>query len=101
MTALEDIPAGRTAETTGDALRPVTPAEKSWGWFAVFNIWANDIQSLFGYSLVASLFISYGVSGWTAFSASAINLAVKGSPQADFFEKSKDGALRPRNATLN
>ena len=53
----------------GDALRPVTPGEKSWGWFAIFNIWANDVQSLFGYSLVASLFISYGVSGWTAFAA--------------------------------
>lgn len=53
----------------GDALRPVTPDQKTWGWFAIFNIWANDIQSLFGYSLVASLFISYGVSGWTAFAA--------------------------------
>nr|WP_245667736.1 NCS1 family nucleobase:cation symporter-1 [Neptunicoccus sediminis] len=53
----------------GDALRPVTPQEKTWGSFAIFNIWANDIQSLFGYSLVASLFISYGVSGWTAFAA--------------------------------
>lgn len=52
-----------------DTLRPVTPAEKSWGWFAIFNVWANDVQSLFGYSLVASLFISYGVSGWTAFAA--------------------------------
>lgn len=49
------------------ALDPVTRDEKSWGWFAIFNIWANDVQSLFGYSLVASLFISYGVSGWTAF----------------------------------
>lgn len=65
------------AEVTGtnaapgeeNALRPVTDAEKSWGWFAIFNIWANDVQSLFGYSLVASLFISYGVSGWTAFAA--------------------------------
>ncbi len=53
----------------GDTLRPVTRDEKTWGWFAIFNIWANDIQSLFGYSLVASLFISYGVSGWTAFAA--------------------------------
>lgn len=52
-----------------DALRPVAPDQKTWGWFAIFNIWANDIQSLFGYSLVASLFISYGVSGWTAFAA--------------------------------
>lgn len=53
----------------GDTLNPVTKAEKTWGWFAIFNVWANDIQSLFGYSLVASLFISYGVSGWTAFAA--------------------------------
>lgn len=52
-----------------DTLSPVTPREKTWGWFAIFNVWANDVQSLFGYSLVASLFISYGVSGWTAFAA--------------------------------
>jgi nucleobase:cation symporter-1, NCS1 family len=50
-------------------LNPVTSEEKSWGWFAIFNVWANDIQSLFGYTLVASLFISFGVSGWTAFAA--------------------------------
>ena len=56
-------------EVAQDALRPVTEQEKTWGWFAIFNVWANDIQSLFGYSLVASLFISYGVSGWTAFAA--------------------------------
>ncbi|MBM1815133.1 NCS1 family nucleobase:cation symporter-1 [Pseudosulfitobacter pseudonitzschiae] len=53
----------------GDTLNPVTASEKNWGWFAIFNIWANDVQSLFGYSLVASLFISFGVSGWTAFAA--------------------------------
>ncbi|WP_424933625.1 NCS1 family nucleobase:cation symporter-1 [Amaricoccus macauensis] len=52
-----------------DTLSPVPASEKNWGWFAIFNIWANDVQSLFGYSLVASLFISYGVSGWTAFAA--------------------------------
>jgi NCS1 family nucleobase:cation symporter-1 len=52
-----------------NALRPVTQKEKTWGSFAIFNVWANDIQSLFGYTLVASLFISFGASGWTAFSA--------------------------------
>lgn len=62
-------PNGEGAHGTENPLRPVTKEEKSWGWFAIFNIWANDIQSLFGYSLVASLFISYGVSGWTAFAA--------------------------------
>ncbi|WP_347309603.1 NCS1 family nucleobase:cation symporter-1 [Defluviimonas sp. SAOS-178_SWC] len=50
-------------------LNPAGAREKTWGWFAIFNIWANDVQSLFGYSLVASLFISYGVGGWTAFAA--------------------------------
>ena len=51
------------------ALKLVTKQEKTWGWFAIFNVWANDNQSLFGYTLVASLFISFGVSGWTAFAA--------------------------------
>lgn len=69
MTAIDDIPISQGQAGEGDTLNPVTGAEKSWGWFAIFNIWANDIQSLFGYSLVASLFISYGVSGWTAFAA--------------------------------
>jgi NCS1 family nucleobase:cation symporter-1 len=65
MTMHTDTPIGGG----GDTLNPVTPSEKNWGWFAIFNIWANDVQSLFGYSLVASLFISFGVSGWTAFAA--------------------------------
>ncbi|SEG65622.1 NCS1 family nucleobase:cation symporter-1 [Marinobacterium lutimaris] len=52
-----------------DSLAPVPKEERTWGRFEVFNIWANDIQSLFGYSLVASLFISYGVTGYTAFAA--------------------------------
>lgn len=50
-----------------DALVPVNKEKRTWGWFDIFNIWANDIQSLFGYTLVASLFIGYGVTGWTAF----------------------------------
>lgn len=60
---------GGTLEPEGNTLNPVGETEKTWGWFAIFNIWANDVQSLFGYSLVASLFISYGVGGWTAFAA--------------------------------
>lgn len=52
-----------------DSLAPLPKDKRTWGWFEIFNIWANDIQSLFGYSLVASLFIAYGVTGWTAFAA--------------------------------
>ncbi|WBU58137.1 NCS1 family nucleobase:cation symporter-1 [Paracoccus sediminicola] len=60
---------GGTLDPEGNTLNPVGRDEKTWGWFAIFNIWANDVQSLFGYTLVASIFISYGVGGWTAFAA--------------------------------
>lgn len=56
-------------EGSDNTLAPIPANEKTWGWFPIFNVWANDIQSLFGYTLVASLFISFGVSGWTAFAA--------------------------------
>ncbi|EKE43158.1 permease for cytosine/purine, uracil, thiamine, allantoin [Oceaniovalibus guishaninsula JLT2003] len=71
MTALQEsqVTHEGTLDPSGNVLNPVRADEKTWGWFAIFNVWANDIQSLFGYSLVASLFISYGVGGWTAFAA--------------------------------
>ena len=47
-----------------------TPAEnKNWGSFEIFNVWANDVQSLFGYTLAASLFLTYGLNGWYVFAA--------------------------------
>jgi len=33
----------------------------------LFNVWANDVQSLFGYTLAASLFVTYGLNGWAVF----------------------------------
>ncbi|MFP7571953.1 NCS1 family nucleobase:cation symporter-1 [Marivita sp. S2033] len=71
MTTLDQthVAGSNTMGPEGNTLSPVRPSEKTWGWFAIFNVWANDVQSLFGYSLVASLFISYGVGGWTAFAA--------------------------------
>ena len=50
-------------------LAPLSEDKKTWGWFEIFNVWSNDIQSLFGYTLAASLFLSYGLSGWSVFSA--------------------------------
>ncbi|WP_217476215.1 NCS1 family nucleobase:cation symporter-1 [Stutzerimonas stutzeri] len=47
-----------------DDLAPLAPAKRKWGWFEIFNVWSNDIQSLFGYTLAATLFISYGLNGW-------------------------------------
>lgn len=50
-------------------LAPLPPEARSWGWFEIFNVWNNDIQSLFGYTLAASLFLSYGLNGWLTFAA--------------------------------
>ena len=41
-------------------LAPTDKKKKNWGWFEIFNVWANDVQSLFGYTLAASLFLTYG-----------------------------------------
>lgn len=50
-------------------LAPVKMENRTWGWFEIFNVWANDIQSLFGYTLAASLFLAYGLNGWLVFAA--------------------------------
>ncbi|MDN3557912.1 NCS1 family nucleobase:cation symporter-1 [Halomonas maura] len=50
-------------------LAPIKHRDRNWGWFEIFNVWSNDIQSLFGYTLAASLFISYGLNGWAVMAA--------------------------------
>ncbi len=50
-------------------LAPIPYEKRSWGWFEIFNVWSNDIQSLFGYTLAASLFITYGLNGWAVMAA--------------------------------
>ena len=50
-------------------LAPTPSKDKKWGWFEIFNVWANDVQSLFGYTLAASLFLTYGLNGWAVFLA--------------------------------
>ena len=45
-------------------LAPIPKSKRRWGWFEIFNVWTNDIQSLFGYTLAASLFLSFGLDGW-------------------------------------
>ena len=46
-----------------------TSNKKNGGWFEFFNVLANDVQSLFGYTLAASLFIASGLNGWAVFLA--------------------------------
>lgn len=45
-------------------LAPLPHAKRRWGAFEIFNVWSNDIQSLFGYTLAATLFITSGLNGW-------------------------------------
>jgi NCS1 family nucleobase:cation symporter-1 len=61
--------ASKSSRLYNKDLAPLQPKERTWGWFAIFNVWSNDIQSLFGYTLAASLFLSYGLSGWWVMAA--------------------------------
>ena len=54
-------------------LAPLPPGKRKWGWFEIFNVWSNDIQSLFGYTLAATLFISYGLSGWAVLAGDSVH----------------------------
>ncbi|WP_017541335.1 NCS1 family nucleobase:cation symporter-1 [Nocardiopsis halophila] len=50
-----------------DDIAPLPQKKRTWGTFEIFNVWSNDIQSLFGYTLAATLFVSYGLNGWAVF----------------------------------
>ena len=52
---------GRSSKLYNSDLAPTPSGKKNWGWFEIFNVWANDVQSLFGYTLAASLFLASGL----------------------------------------
>ena len=57
----------RDGSLYNEDLAPLPPSARKWGWFEIFNVWSNDIQSLFGYTLAATLFITSGLNGWLVF----------------------------------
>ena len=59
----------RSRKLYNSDLAPTPKGKKNWGWFEIFNVWANDVQSLFGYTLAASLFLASGLNGWAVFLA--------------------------------
>ena len=59
----------RSKKLYNSDLAPTPSSQKKWGWFEIFNVWANDVQSLFGYTLAASLFLASGLNGWAVFLA--------------------------------
>lgn len=52
-----------------EELAPTPPSQRKWGWFEIFNVWTNDVQSLAGYTLAAGLFVTAGINGWFVFAA--------------------------------
>jgi NCS1 family nucleobase:cation symporter-1 len=69
MPGIETEIKNRDPRLYNEDLAPIPPDKRSWGWFEIFNVWSNDVQSLFGYSLAASLFLTYGLNGWAVFAA--------------------------------
>lgn len=68
------VDSGRAGEPSlyNADLAPVPPDRRTWGWFEIFNVWSNSVQSLFGYTLAASLFLTYGLNGWLVLAAIVI-----------------------------
>ena len=44
-------PERKNSRLYNEDLAPLQPEDRNWGWFSIFNVWSNDIQSLFGYTL--------------------------------------------------
>jgi len=40
----------------------VNPNDKKWGWKDLFCFWGNNIQSIIGFSLIASLYLVYNLN---------------------------------------
>ncbi|MEN3793288.1 NCS1 family nucleobase:cation symporter-1 [Fulvimarina sp. MAC3] len=57
----------RDGSLYNEDLAPLPKSQRKWSWFEIFNVWSNDIQSLFGYTLAATLFITSGLNGWWVF----------------------------------
>ena len=37
----------------------VNPSDKQWSWKTLFCFWGNSVQSIIGFSLIASLYLVY------------------------------------------
>jgi len=50
----------------------INPKDKNWTWGDMFCFWANNIQSLIGFSLIASLYLVYDLNILIVFSSCLI-----------------------------
>jgi len=47
----------------------INPNDKNWTWGDMFCFWANNIQSLIGFSLIASLYLVYDLNIFVVFTS--------------------------------
>ena len=40
----------------------VNPSDKKWDWTDLFCFWGNNIQTIIGFSLIASLYLVYSLN---------------------------------------
>ena len=45
----------------------VNPADKQWSWKTLFCFWGNSVQSIIGFSLIASLYLVYDLNIFIVF----------------------------------
>ncbi|MEM8952658.1 MAG: cytosine permease [Verrucomicrobiota bacterium] len=57
-------------------LAPLKKEARTWGEISLFNAWSNTSQSLLGYTLAASLFLNYGLSGGQVFAALIVSALI-------------------------
>ena len=50
----------------------VNPSDKQWSWKTLFCFWANSVQSIIGFSLIASLYLVYDLNFLVVLSGSLI-----------------------------
>ena len=50
----------------------VNPNNRDWSWFDFFNFWAVSIQSIIGFSLIASLYLLYDLNSLVVLSGTLV-----------------------------
>ena len=56
------IPQKENFPLTNWEIVSVNPSDKNWTWQDLFYLWGNSVQSIIGFSLVASLYLMYNLN---------------------------------------
>ena len=66
------IPQKENFPLTNWEIVSVNPNDKNWNWKDLFCLWGNSVQSIIGFSLVASLYLMYNLNFLIVFSGCLI-----------------------------